>query len=26
VLLTNAIRLPSGDHDGTLMVPWPPKT
>ena len=25
-LLTNAIRVPSGDHDGTLIVPWPPKT
>ena len=24
VLLTNAMRLPSGDHDGTLIVPWPP--
>ena len=25
-LLTNAIRVPSGDHDGTLIVPWPPYT
>jgi hypothetical protein len=25
-LLMNAIREPSGDHDGTLMVPWPPYT
>ena len=24
VLLTNAIRWLSGDHEGTLMVPWPP--
>lgn len=24
VLLTNAIRFESGDHDGTLIVPWPP--
>ena len=24
VLLTNAILLPSGDHDGTLIVPCPP--
>ena len=23
-LLTNASRFPSGDHDGTLIVPWPP--
>ena len=26
VLLTNASRVPSGDHDGTLIVPWPPYT
>jgi len=26
VLLTNAMRVPSGDHDGTLIVPCPPKT
>ena len=25
-LLTNASRFPSGDHDGTLIVPWPPYT
>ena len=24
VLLTNARRFPSGDHDGTFIVPWPP--
>jgi hypothetical protein len=24
VLLTKAICLLSGDHDGTLIVPWPP--
>jgi len=24
VLLTNDRRLLSGDHEGTLMVPWPP--
>jgi len=24
VLLTNASRFPSGDHDGTLIVPCPP--
>lgn len=24
LLLTNAIILLSGDHDGTLIVPWPP--
>ena len=24
VLLTNATCVPSGDHDGTLIVPWPP--
>src|SRR5262245_34076650 len=24
VLLTKAIIRPSGDHDGTLIVPWPP--
>ena len=23
-LLTNARCVPSGDHDGTLIVPWPP--
>ena len=23
-LLTNAIFLLSGDHEGTLIVPWPP--
>ena len=23
-LLTNAMRLLSGDQDGVLMVPWPP--
>jgi len=23
-LLTNAIVVPSGDHDGTLIIPWPP--
>src|SRR5690606_5322671 len=26
VLLTKATVVPSGDHDGTLMVPWPPYT
>ena len=26
VLLTNASRFESGDHDGTLIVPWPPYT
>lgn len=26
VLLTNATRLLSGDHEGTLIVPWPPYT
>jgi hypothetical protein len=26
VLLTNASRLPSGEYDGTLIVPWPPYT
>ena len=26
VLLTNARRLESGAHDGTLIVPWPPYT
>ena len=26
VLLTKAMRVPSGDHDGTLIVPCPPKT
>jgi putative transcriptional regulator len=26
LLLTNAIMRPSGDHDGTLMVPCPPYT
>lgn len=26
VLLTNAIRRESGDHDGTLIVPCPPYT
>src|SRR4030081_971629 len=25
-LLTNARRAPSGDHEGTLIVPWPPYT
>ena len=25
-LLTNASRVPSGDHDGTLIVPCPPYT
>jgi hypothetical protein len=25
-LLTNASRPPSGDHEGTLIVPWPPYT
>ena len=24
VLLTNANFFESGDHDGTLIVPWPP--
>jgi hypothetical protein len=24
VLLTKASFVPSGDHDGTFMVPWPP--
>ena len=24
VLLTNAMNRPSGDHEGTLIVPWPP--
>ena len=24
LLLTNATCAPSGDHDGTLIVPWPP--
>ena len=23
---TNAMCVPSGDHDGTLIVPWPPYT
>lgn len=26
VLLTKATRVLSGDQDGTLIVPWPPKT
>ena len=26
LLLTNATCVPSGDHDGTLIVPWPPYT
>jgi hypothetical protein len=26
VLLTKPMRLLSGDHDGTLIVPWPPNT
>lgn len=26
VLLTKATRLPSGDHEGTLIVPCPPYT
>jgi len=25
-LLTKATCVPSGDHDGTLIVPWPPYT
>ena len=24
LLLTNASSVLSGDHDGTLIVPWPP--
>ncbi len=24
VLLTKAIRVLSGDHEGTFIVPWPP--
>ncbi len=26
VLLTKATCVPSGDHEGTLIVPWPPYT